>query len=193
VSFIGMYTGWVRRARFDSAILALAATRNIRNHATMEIRIRLAGIEDVNHLVHHRREMFVDMGYKNAAELDGADEIAREYFNAALRDGSYKGWLAEDVSHAESSGEVVAGGGIVLVPWAGYPGEPRTERVWILNMYTEPRARRLGIAKKLVNIITDWCRTQGFAAVSLHASDAGRLVYEPLGFRPSNEMKLSLR
>jgi GNAT superfamily N-acetyltransferase len=164
----------------------------------MEIRIRPASLKDVEHLVHHRREMFVDMGYKNVAELDGADDVAREYFNAALRDGSYKGWLAEDVGEnaapaGEVVGEVVGGGGIVLVPWAGYPGEPRTQRVWILNMYTEPRARRLGIAKKLVNIMTDWCRAEGFTAVSLHASDAGRLVYEPLGFRPSNEMKLSLR
>ena len=41
--------------------------------------------------------------------------------------------------------------------------------------------------------MTEWCRAEGFASVSLHASDAGRLVYEPLGFQPSNEMKLSLR
>jgi len=60
-------------------------------------------------------------------------------------------------------------------------------------MYTESRARRLGIAKKLVNTMTAWCRAEGFAAVSLHASAAGRPVYESVGFLPSNEMKLSLR
>jgi GNAT superfamily N-acetyltransferase len=178
----------------------------------MKISIRPVTLADIPHLVHHRRAMFVDMGHKIAAELDGADEVARAYFNAALRDGSYKGWLAEEVAdetdaHAKPEaaidpgaalkrpppGNIVAGGGIVFVPWAGYPGEARTQRVWIVNMYTEPRARRQGLAKKLVNHMTDWCRAEGFAAVSLHASDAGRPVYESLGFRPSNEMKLSLR
>ncbi len=159
----------------------------------MEIRIRPVGIEDVEHLVHHRRGMFVDMGHRNAAELDGADVVARDYFNAALRSGAYKGWVAEEIATNGQPGEVVGGGGIVLVPWAGYPGESRTQRVWIVNMYTEPRARRQGIAKKLVNTMTAWCKAEGFAAVSLHASDAGRLVYESLGFKTSNEMKLSLR
>src|SRR5271156_2769913 len=146
----------------------------------MEIRIREAGIGDVRHLVHHRRAMFEDMGHANAAELDAVDEMARKYFEAALSDGTYKGWLAEDTANAE----VVAGGGIVIVPWAGYPGERHSARVWILNMYTEPHARRRGIAKKLVTIMTQWCRDEEFGAVSLHASPAGRLVYETLGFRP---------
>jgi GNAT superfamily N-acetyltransferase len=155
----------------------------------MEIRIREARIGDVRHLVHHRRAMFEDMGHANAAELDAADVMARKYFEAALVDGTYKGWLAEDTADAQ----VVAGGGIVIVPWAGYPGEKHAARVWILNMYTEPHARRRGIAKKLVTIMTEWCRAEGFGAVSLHASPEGRLVYEPLGFQSSNEMKLGLR
>jgi GNAT superfamily N-acetyltransferase len=183
----------------------------------MKISIRPATLADIPHLVHHRRAMFVDMGHKIAAELDGADQVAHDYFNAALRDGSYKGWLAEEVTDGEDAnatqstaadasaidpgaalkrpppGKIVAGGGIVFVPWAGYPGESRTQRLWIVNMYTEPRARRQGIAKKLVTLMTDWCRAEGFAAVSLHASDAGRPVYESLGFKTSNEMKLSLR
>jgi GNAT superfamily N-acetyltransferase len=178
----------------------------------MKISIRPATLADIPHLVHHRRGMFVDMGHKIAAELDGADQVAHNYFNAALRDGSYKGWLVEESAEGEDvgaapqnvadagatlkrppAGKVIAGGGIVFVPWAGYPGEARTQRLWIVNMYTEPRARRLGLAKKLVNTMTAWSRAEGFAAISLHASDAGRPVYESLGFRPSNEMKLSLR
>jgi len=133
--------------------------------------------------------MFEDMGHANSAELDAVDETARNYFEAALLDGTYKGWLAEDTANAQ----VVAGGGVVIVPWPGYPGERFAARVWILNMYTEPPARRRGIAKKLVVTMTAWCRVHGFGAVSLHASPEGRLVYETLGFQPSNEMKLGLR
>jgi hypothetical protein len=39
----------------------------------------------------------------------------------------------------------------------------------------------------------DWCRTQGFMNVTLHASDKGRPLYESLGFEPTNEMRLDLR
>lgn len=161
----------------------------------MQIRIREAGLGDVRHLVHHRRAMFEDMGQGTAAELDRADERAREYFASALGAGTYKGWLADDLDELDDTGKarVVAGGGLVIVPWAGYPGEKHAARVWIVNMYTEPHARRRGLAKKFVNIMTEWCRAEGFGSVSLHASNAGRPVYESMGFASSNEMKLSLR
>ena len=38
-----------------------------------------------------------------------------------------------------------------------------------------------------------WCRREGFARVTLHASDRGRHLYESLGFEASNEMSLRLR
>jgi hypothetical protein len=38
-----------------------------------------------------------------------------------------------------------------------------------------------------------WCRSQGFAGVTLHASDDGRHLYESMGFELSNEMRLKLR
>ena len=39
----------------------------------------------------------------------------------------------------------------------------------------------------------DWCRREGFARVTLHASTDGRHLYESLGFEASNEMRLKLR
>jgi hypothetical protein len=35
----------------------------------------------------------------------------------------------------------------------------------------------------------DWSREQGFDRVVLHASDAGRPLYEKIGFKPTNEMR----
>jgi len=40
---------------------------------------------------------------------------------------------------------------------------------------------------------TAWCRDQGLRSVFLHASDFGRPLYEDLGFRQTNEMRLSLK
>ena len=153
----------------------------------MEIPIRIAHHEDLMHIVHHRRAMFEEMGYRDPAVLDQVDQSSREYFGEALRTGAYKAWLAED-----PSGRVLAGGGIVIADWPGYPGENLAKRAWILNMYTEPEARRRGIAKKLLEVIIDWCRTAGFRTVSLHASPAGRPLYESAGFQQTNEMRLTL-
>jgi GNAT superfamily N-acetyltransferase len=64
--------------------------------------------------------------------------------------------------------------------------------VWVLNVYTEPAYRRRGLAKVVLQTMIGWCREQGFRSVSLHASDAGRSLYESLGFRPTSEMQLVL-
>lgn len=153
----------------------------------MEIKIRNANLGDLNHIVHHRQAMFKEMGFRDPAVLVQVEESSREYFSEALRTGTYKAWVAED-----ANGSAVGGGGIVIANWPGYPGENLAKRAWILNMYTEPEARRRGVAQKLLKVIIEWCRAAGFRSVSLHASPAGRPLYEATGFEPTNEMRLTL-
>jgi GNAT superfamily N-acetyltransferase len=157
------------------------------NIEAMEIHIREATFEDLKHILHHRRAMFDEMGFRETSVLDRAEKLSREYLSEALRIGTYRGWLAEG-----PDGEIVGGGGIVVAAWPGYPGENRAARAWILNMYTEPEARRCGVAKRLLEVMIEWCRTAGFGGVSLHASSAGRTLYETMGFQQTNEMILKL-
>ena len=154
----------------------------------MEIRVRKAGIEDLVHILHQRRAMFEEMGHREGDVLDRMEVLSREYFSRALRSGAYQAWLAEDEAR-----QVLGGGGLVIADWPGYPGEHHAKRAWILNVYTEPRARRCGVANTLMETMIEWCRTENFSTVSLHASDAGRRVYEKLGFTPTNEMRLMVR
>ncbi|HKW64917.1 MAG TPA: GNAT family N-acetyltransferase [Candidatus Acidoferrum sp.] len=153
----------------------------------MEIKIRRACAADLKHILHHRLAMFQEMGFRDSTVVDQVEAVSREYFTAALPKGTYVGWMAED-----SSGQVVGGGGIVVADWPGYPGEKLAKRAWILNMYTEPGARRLGVARELMRAMVEWCRSAGYGSVSLHASEAGRLLYEGLGFRQTNELSLKL-
>ena len=153
----------------------------------MEIHIRKASIEDLKHILHHRMAMFKEMGFEDATTLETVENVSRQYFADSLRSGKYVAWLAESLS-----GQVVGGGGIVLADWPGYPSETRAERAWILNMYTEPAARRFGVAKRLLETMLEWCRMRGFSRVSLHASSAGRPLYERVGFQQTNEMSRNL-
>ena len=154
----------------------------------MDVQIRRASAEDLGHILHHRRAMFEEMGFRDAEVLERVEAVSREYFTEALRTETYLGWMAED-----SNGRMVGGGGIVVADWPGYPGENHAKRVWVLNMYTEPGARRSGVARRLMQAMVEWCRCEGYGSVSLHASAAGRPLYKSMGFQPTNEMSLKLR
>ena len=80
----------------------------------------------------------------------------------------------------------------MVAVWPGFLGENQMKRVWILNMYIEPRVRRCGVVRELMKAMTEWCRSEGYGSVSLHASEAGRPLYESMGFQPTNEMRLEL-
>ncbi len=153
-----------------------------------EIAIREAGETDLAAILHHRRAMFEDMGYKDAGALDAMDASSRPFFAHALAEGWYRGWLAQS-----GGGEVVAGGGILILPWPSHPRDAQTRRPMIVNVYTEPAYRRRGLARRLMVAMLDWLRQEGYGTVSLHASDFGRSLYESLGFQATNEMRLHLK
>jgi GNAT superfamily N-acetyltransferase len=132
--------------------------------------------------------MFEEMGNRDQAVLDRMQDASERYFRQSLQDGSYRAWLVET-----AGGQIAAGGGVAIVHWPGSPDFPEPRRGWILNIYTAPEFRHQGIAKQVVATILEWCRGEGFAYVSLHASKFGRGLYEQLGFAPTNEMRLYLR
>ena len=151
------------------------------------ITIREATQADIPEILRQRRAMYEDMDYKDAEPLTAMQSLTADYLKQALRNASFRGWLAiaED--------KVVAGGAIVISPWPAHPYDLECRRATILNVYTDPRYRRHGIARQLMHAMIDWCRREGFANVHLHASKDGRHLYESMGFQASNEMTLRLR
>ena len=149
------------------------------------IRIREATLEDVPHLLHHRRAMYEAMGHSDAALLDEVLRVSEIYFRDAMPRGRYRGFVAE-----AEDGRMAGGGGVVINDWPAHPRETMPRRVWILNMYVEPEFRRQGIARRLMEAMIGWCRAAGYRNVSLHASAEGRPLYESMGFVATNEMRL---
>jgi GNAT superfamily N-acetyltransferase len=152
-----------------------------------EITIRPATPDDADIIYRQRLAMFEDIW----GELDPDGVAAMEatfvpWVLRGLADGSYRGWLACD-----GDGHVVAGGGLIVHEWMGNPRNPDTRRAYLANVYTESAYRRNGIARRIIQTIVDWCRTEGLRMISLHASPYGRPLYESLGFEPTNEMRLS--
>ena len=155
--------------------------------AANEITIRRATPRDCDVILHHRRSMFEEMKEGTADELDQTVAVARPWLMTALANGSYHGWLAEN-----RQGEIVAGAGVVILSWPATPKNPENRRALIVNVYTEPEFRGQGLARQLMLTTLDWLKEQGFRMAALHASDAGKHLYETLGFRATNEMQLRL-
>ncbi len=150
--------------------------------------IRSATLADLAVIMHHRRSMFFDMGYRDEAALAAMRATSEPFFAKGLANGSYVGWLVENPLK-----QVIAGGGLIAFEYHSSPADPFPRRPVIVNMYTEPGYRRKGIARELMKRMIDWCRKEGFGSVLLHASEDGRPLYESLGFQPTNEMRLMLR
>jgi ribosomal protein S18 acetylase RimI-like enzyme len=146
-------------------------------------RIRPASAADAAVIARHRLLMFRDMGLLNDQEPDALERASRDYLARALPDGRYRGWLVE------RDACVVAGGGLILRQLLPRPGHPvgGTE-AYVLNVYTDVAHRRRGLARALLHAILAQCGAEGIARTTLHASDAGRSLYESLGFIATNEM-----
>jgi GNAT superfamily N-acetyltransferase len=131
--------------------------------------------------------MFAEMGDVSAEEVAPLETAAREQLEPLITSGEYFGWLME------ADGVVVSGVGVFLhrlLPRGRALG--LRQEAYVLNVYTEPDHRRRGLSRSLMEELIAWCRAHDLTRITLHASAAGRPLYEQLGFTPTNEMRLVL-
>ena len=149
--------------------------------------IRPATAQDITTILQLRRHMYQDMGQTDPAALDRMMSLTHDYLTKAIPAKTFRAWLGE------VQNEIVTGGAVVISPWPAHTYDLDCRRATILNVYTCPQHRRQGHARKILETMIAWCKSEGFARVDLHASDDGRPLYESLGFEPGNEMRLKLR
>lgn len=150
--------------------------------------IRAATASDAVIIARHRVAMFREMGRVPSDEL-AADLLAASAppLAALLQEGAYVGFLALDPDR-----EIVAGAGAHIRPQLPRIASDRTRIAiaapLLVNVYTEPSWRHRGIARALVLRLLRWAAEAGFDQTLLHASEAGRALYDSLGFTATNEM-----
>jgi GNAT superfamily N-acetyltransferase len=149
--------------------------------------IRPATIGDSEVIIAHRRAMFFEMGYHDQVVLDAMVMAFRPWLLRKMEAGEYLTWLA-----VRADGSVAAGLGLWLMDWPPHMVGPGSRRGNILNVYTNPDCRRQGLARRLMDLALEWCRINRIRAVILHSSNEGRPLYEKLGFRATNEMRLMI-
>jgi GNAT superfamily N-acetyltransferase len=144
-------------------------------------------IGDAETVIAHRRAMFFEMGYRDEAVLNAMVVAFRPWLVRKMEEGEYLAWLA-----VRADGSVAAGLGLWLMDWPPHMVGPGSRRGNILNVYSDPDSRRQGLARRLMELALEWCKANRIRAVILHSSNAGRPLYEKLGFRATNEMRLMI-
>ncbi len=153
--------------------------------------LRLATVDDIPTLVSHRRKMFEDMaalegGQHSQADLDAMDVAYAALLCYEIPAGSTRVWVLE------ADGQIAASGALKFTDWLPRPDGLRRGLVYVHSVYTAPAYRRQGLARRILTTMIDYCRANGWPRLSLHASELGRGLYEDLGFKPTNEMRLVL-
>ena len=148
--------------------------------------IRIADLDDAAVIVEHRREMFRDIGRGDEAMLAQMSAAFEPWLRRRMESGEYLAWMA-----MTGDGVIAGGAGLWLMDWPPHVIGRGARRGNIVNVYVRPESRRRGIARALMETALEWTRANGVDCVILHASDEGRALYESLGFKPTNEMRLN--
>jgi GNAT superfamily N-acetyltransferase len=116
---------------------------------------------------------------------DWQERLLRHFVNE-MEQGLLQWFVAED------AGRII--GTCAAFLGAGRSNILKDVTATLAGVYVLPEYRRRGLARALTELAIGWCRQRGCAAVRLHASPAGRPLYESLGFVTATEMmRLDLR
>lgn len=110
-------------------------------------------------------------------DLDGAiaAKEAVGWAERRVRVDFYRGRDDSTLFVAEVDGQIAGCGGATV-----FPGTPATG--WVHGIVVRPERRRTGLGARLTEAAITWLRGRSVGTVLLLATDAGRPVYERLGF-----------
>jgi len=138
--------------------------------------VRPATLDDADALARHRLAMFSEMG--TSIDAGSVDRAFRRWLADVMGTGAYQAWVVETDARS-----IVAGGGMLVLPWPPGPHYLGGRIGFVYNVYTEPAHRRRGLAQGVMTAIHQWCRDHAIGVVGLNASAAGQPMYEAMGYQ----------
>ncbi len=149
--------------------------------------MREATEQDVPQLSVHHRKMFEEIWEKKGQRIGNSAsiEIERAYsrkLSKELPAGLCRSWVIED------GNGIVASGAITIVSLVPTPNDFSPEVAYLHSMYTERGFRGKNFAGRIVRKALEHCKANGIKRVILNASEAGRPIYERIGFSELPEM-----
>lgn len=154
----------------------------------MDIEIRRAGIEELAVLIEWRMRVLSEVF---AANKDADNLTIRSnneaYYRKHLSDGTHTACFAV----AQGDNQIVGCGGICYQAEMPSPDNLNGVNGYIMNVYTVPEFRGMGIGEKIVMFLINNAKQHGAGKIYLESSDAARKLYRKIGFADMKDyMKL---
>ncbi|MCH5225797.1 MAG: GNAT family N-acetyltransferase [Muribaculaceae bacterium] len=142
--------------------------------------IEIKGIEDIATLMLWRREVIENV----FEEAPSEDLLARNhsYYLRHLADDTHLAFLASVEGYEAGCGS------ICLTEELPSPDNPSGRCAYLMNIYVRAPFREHGVAHAIVTRLVEEARLRGCQKIYLETTDAGRPVYESLGFRDLPDM-----
>lgn len=126
-------------------------------------------------------DIFIEMRINQLREEGAKEDIdlvpaLRDYYKRHMADGTFVSWLAVEDK------EIIGTSGMSFVEKPPYFGCPSGKMGLLSSMFTNPRYRRMGIAKELLHRVVEEARKYGCGTIQITASDMGVKLYESYGF-----------
>jgi GNAT superfamily N-acetyltransferase len=150
---------------------------------------RRAGTEDQTALVDFRLAMLVEI-----AQTLGRQPVEQ---TAAIREAN-ETWLRDHLGRdlvawfAEIDGRPVATAALMWFAHPPGPADPGGREGYVLNVYTRPEARRMGLARALMDRLVDEARSVGVRRIWLRTSPEAKALYVGMGFVSGDYLQLIL-
>ncbi len=152
----------------------------------MNLIFKRASIDDLDILTSIRIEVLRSANnLSDDVDMSEVEKQSYDYYKTALTTGMHIAYLVFD-------GDIFVGaGGVSFYRVMPTYHNPSGNKAYIMNMYTNPKYRRQGIAYKTLDILVNEAKNQGISVISLEATEMGRPLYEKYGFiKMNDEMEL---
>lgn len=150
----------------------------------MEVKIRKGSIDDLETLLVHRMGMWNEIYPDRPTEVEKSRAPTKKWLRSKLESGEMLSFIA-------CQGSTVYGSGCVLIKEDQVrPGSDSTICPYLLSVFTVPEFRKIGVASLITQEAIKWAKENGYDRMELHASPMGRKIYEDMGFKATNEMRM---
>lgn len=155
----------------------------------MELEYRKATIDDLDFLTKTRIEVLrAANNLDDNIDMSRVERESRVYYENALTNDFHTAYLVFDRD------DFIGAGGISYYTVMPTFHNPTGRKAYIMNMYTKPDYRRMGIATKTLDLLIQDAKKRGITSISLEATDIGRKLYERYGFiSMASEMELPVK
>ena len=143
----------------------------------MEPHFYKATLEDLDLLVRTRIQVLLAANrLLEDTDMSAVEQASRDYYTAALADGSHAAWLVFD-------GDTwIGAGGVSFYRVMPTYHNPSGRKAYLMNIYTHPDYRRRGLGRRMAELLVEEARKRGVTAISLDATAMGMPLYESMGF-----------